>query len=551
MPGRLSRRVALLATAPLVLGIVLIAPSPALAAPTPLVANLSGAAEVPDPGDPDGAGSAFLVVDPDAGTICPVLIEFVGIAEPTLAHIHEGAATVAGPVVVDLFDTPSPDGFIENCLDNLDTALLQDIVANPADYYVNVHNDEFPDGAIRGQLGVPPPTFFTELSGEAEVPGPGDPDGVGDASIGIEVDAGRACYFISVMNIGMATAAHVHEGGPAVAGPIVITLDPPGPDGFVEGCVEGVDGAVLQAIVDDPGGYYLNVHTADYPDGAVRGQLSTEPPPPPECTPPALCDGLAVPGSYQYGGFAASLSFALVESWFAFLAPDGFGLNSVDLPGAFYAFEVHPDVYTGACGATPGQIAVSPQAFADFLTTHPNISVVSAPQDVTLGGASGLVFEVTGTGTAACPAGFARLFTSEPPAGLPPDAADFIIVDGERIRFWALDVAGQTVFVAVDAFEGAVFDELLGDAQSILNSMAFAIPQATPTPTATPSATPTAATSGTAAPTPTPREAVRGLLPNTASPLEPTSSIPMELLFGAVVAGTAGVMVLRRRSARR
>ncbi len=122
-----------------------------------LVADLTGEAEVdaegnPDQGDLDGEGVAFVFVDSEAGELC-YLIEVSGIAAATAAHIHEGAAGVVGDVVVPLA-APNAEGFVEDCITGLDAALLEAIAANPAGYYVNVHNAEFPDGALRGQLAV-------------------------------------------------------------------------------------------------------------------------------------------------------------------------------------------------------------------------------------------------------------------------------------------------------------------------------------------------------------------------------------------------------------
>ena len=115
----------------------------------PLSTDLSGAREVPTPGDPDGTGAARLRVNPGQGRICYVL-EVSGIEPARAAHIHEAPAGVAGPVVVPL--VPPTTGSSQACA-QVDRDLARDILRNPEDYYVNVHNAPFPGGALRGQLG--------------------------------------------------------------------------------------------------------------------------------------------------------------------------------------------------------------------------------------------------------------------------------------------------------------------------------------------------------------------------------------------------------------
>ena len=114
-------------------------------------AQLSGASEVPGPGDPDGSGTAMLRLSLEAGEMCFDLTAS-NIGPATAAHIHEGAEGVAGEVVVPLEPAPA-EGSSSGCISEVDKALLQNIIENPEQYYVNVHNEEFPDGAIRGQLG--------------------------------------------------------------------------------------------------------------------------------------------------------------------------------------------------------------------------------------------------------------------------------------------------------------------------------------------------------------------------------------------------------------
>lgn len=115
----------------------------------PFSVSMNGAAEVPGPGDPDGTGRAQLRINPGLGQVCFTLT-VSGIAEATAAHIHRAVAGQAGPVVVTL--TAPSGGTSKDCV-NADRELLKNIVANPSNYYVNVHNADYPAGAIRGQLG--------------------------------------------------------------------------------------------------------------------------------------------------------------------------------------------------------------------------------------------------------------------------------------------------------------------------------------------------------------------------------------------------------------
>ena len=114
---------------------------------------------------------------------------------------------------------------------------------------------------------------LANLTGAAEVPGPGDLDGSGSARITLNVGQMRVCWKIEVTGIATATAAHIHIAPAGVAGPIVVPLSPP-TSGSSTGCRENVDPALVQAIIDFPEKYYVNVHNADFPAGALRGQLS-------------------------------------------------------------------------------------------------------------------------------------------------------------------------------------------------------------------------------------------------------------------------------------
>lgn len=118
---------------------------------TVLEAELTGDAEVGD-GDSDGEGEAFVFSTNRHRRLCYVLtVEKIDTA--TAAHIHEAPEGENGDVVVTL-GTPD-DGNSAGCLRQRGKAwrmLVKDIINHPEEYYINVHNDDYPDGAIRGQL---------------------------------------------------------------------------------------------------------------------------------------------------------------------------------------------------------------------------------------------------------------------------------------------------------------------------------------------------------------------------------------------------------------
>jgi hypothetical protein len=116
------------------------------------------------------------------------------------------------------------------------------------------------------------------MTGIQEVPGPGDPDGIGTVEIRIVPGDGQICWNLYARGIDPATAAHIHRGGAGLAGPAVVTLTTPDGDGRSQGCII-VDVGLARAIATRGFDFYVNVHTAPHPTGAIRGQLRGGPRP--------------------------------------------------------------------------------------------------------------------------------------------------------------------------------------------------------------------------------------------------------------------------------
>ena len=126
---------------------------------TELEAKMKGKNEVPGPGSAKGKGEIHVSVKPTKHKLC---FNFdVSKLDPLIeGHIHKGADGVAGPVKVPLFQDPQGldgTGSYEGCVKQIKKKLLKKIAKHPEKYYANIHTTAYPDGAIRGQLGLAPP----------------------------------------------------------------------------------------------------------------------------------------------------------------------------------------------------------------------------------------------------------------------------------------------------------------------------------------------------------------------------------------------------------
>jgi hypothetical protein len=267
-------------------------PFAAAADATYLVAALNGRNEVPGPagspaaGDTNGYAVEVLRITGDQLSFA---IKWKGIAPPTAAHIHLGATGTAGAVVVPFFGTALPDTLSAavGSVTVTEPGLLDSITANPGGYYANVHTAEFAAGAVRGQLHkVTNPVDLNSfvrggpltgvLDGAQEVPA-GDADG--HATAFVRSNGNRVNFALNWNGINAPTGAQIHRGATGANGAEVVPLFSapaglPASISGVAGIAGGVDPALAQKINRDPAGFYVNVHNADFGDGAVRGQLT-------------------------------------------------------------------------------------------------------------------------------------------------------------------------------------------------------------------------------------------------------------------------------------
>ena len=253
-----------------------IVPAPAGACPQTLLAKTGGRAfavaltgEVESPaGDPVGTGTATVRLRAGQGQLCYQLS--VKNLAAVAAHIHKGDAGTAGPVVIPLA-TPNAAGTAGGCV-AVARPLVAAILGDPASYYVNVHTSDFPAGAVRGQLtGTSTASLGTILN--LDLKGTSEPNAKGTAVLRIRKDAGLICYRLHVESVTLpTTAAHIHRGAAGTNGPVVVPCTAPGANGNSSGCATA-SATLIDEILGNLPGFYVNVHTTEHPAGAIRSQL--------------------------------------------------------------------------------------------------------------------------------------------------------------------------------------------------------------------------------------------------------------------------------------
>jgi len=230
---------------------------------------LTGEAESPA-GDPVGTATATVRLRAGQGQVC-YQVASKDLPAASAMHIHKGETGAAGPVVVPL-RTPSAAGTSSGCAPVART-LVSAILGDPGSYYLNVHTSEFAAGAVRGQLtGTSTASFGWIVA--LDLKGTSEPNANGTAVVRIRKDAGLVCYRLHAANVTLpTTAAHIHRGAAAVNGPVVVPFTAPGADGNSSGCVTASPSTLIDEIIANPAGFYVNVHTTEHPAGAIRAQL--------------------------------------------------------------------------------------------------------------------------------------------------------------------------------------------------------------------------------------------------------------------------------------
>jgi len=229
---------------------------------------LTGEAESPA-ADPVGTGTATVRLRAGQGQVC-YRLAVSNLPAAVAAHIHRGDAGTSGNVVVPL-KTPTATGTSSGCA-TASRTLVKAILGGPASYYVNVHTGEFPAGAVRGQLKGTSTASFGKIL-KLDLKGTSELNAKGTAVLRIRKDAGLVCYRLHAENVTLPTvAAHIHRGAAGVNGPVVVPFTAPGANGNSSGCATA-GASLINEILGNLPGFYINVHTKEHPAGAIRAQL--------------------------------------------------------------------------------------------------------------------------------------------------------------------------------------------------------------------------------------------------------------------------------------
>ncbi|HEU4889079.1 MAG TPA: CHRD domain-containing protein, partial [Thermoanaerobaculia bacterium] len=231
-----------------------------VAAPTrTFVFHLDGQQES-TPNDSTARGGCFGQLDTPAATFTLVCTHDV--VSPTIMHIHHGLPGVDGPIVFDLGDPTSP---VEATWSGMTPQNIAQLLAG--EYYVNIHASGRPSGEIRGQiLPRTVDNFAFTADGDQEVP-PTDSTATGNCTADLS-DSAASLFVQCSHNVAGAQAAHLHDAPPGLDGPIVFDFN------HLVNPFSGNVPMTPRLIADFAAGFlYVNIHSANYDTGEIRGQL--------------------------------------------------------------------------------------------------------------------------------------------------------------------------------------------------------------------------------------------------------------------------------------
>ena len=240
--------------------------------------TLTGEAETPS-GDPVATGEAVVRLRRGQGQLCYTLEATNLSGRAAAAHIHRGRRRCCRADRGSAANA-GRDGRIAWLRNRLSRPRVAD-PREPAAYYVNVHTAEFPGGAVRGQLdrhlrGRHGPRDHRDVERSVRVQRCGDlqPRRPGRSRHDcVPLPPGQVCYRVRVQNIRLPSAGtHIHRGGRASAGGIVVQMNAPDASAVASGCT-ATPQTLIDEILASPASFYNNVHTTDYPAGAIRGSL--------------------------------------------------------------------------------------------------------------------------------------------------------------------------------------------------------------------------------------------------------------------------------------
>lgn len=222
---------------------------------------------VTSPGELNPEALARVELHESTGEVC-LTMRTVEVEPPITVHLHQGGED--GPILATFFDQTT-DLNPQGCA-TVGADVVRDIQDNGFGYTLDIHSAGIPgDGRISGPLAASSLDAF--LTPEAVTSGPGDPDGTGIISLFVFDRSGEIFFFVNTEGLTSPLTVELHKVARGdTDGPVVATLaegathDDPAGNFFIER-------SLARDLNRNPSSYYILVRSADFPAGALRGQL--------------------------------------------------------------------------------------------------------------------------------------------------------------------------------------------------------------------------------------------------------------------------------------